>query len=648
MELRNLFTRTKAMMSNKQYAHVALNDATGYQNEFQTGYYTQGAYQNRSQNDITTTHSTSLSLLRNVQLRWWGWELVAAGISLAFFAAVIVVLKVYDGHAIPQLPLGITLNTTVSLIAAVSKTALLLVASTTMSQLKWLWIHKSSRRLQDLQAFDEASRGPWGALTLLQHSRFSVASLGALVTLFLLGFDPFIQQLITTPERVLPYEAGSTAVYKASTFNQYAELNVDSVVNGTLARLSGVNAVVNIQSVISNAASNQGQIVNFETTCPTANCTWPTFKSLGMCSTCMDVTEYARNNWVCETDNPSVTVDGVTGNNRTCSYNLPNSAWSYQYLIFGNNTDDLEVAGELRMNVWTTMKSQTSFSKNTFLLVSSLKLENDADLVPGIGREQVLEATECALAMCVEEHDLSTTLGNRTHIVKSSQQPFSMTTAPTATAFLPAFDINPSTIDGVKYSVDGLLTLSNVLINIQSTLTGNVTVEYDVTKKAGAPVVYDGGAVPSSILATSFFAGQNFAETVENVATSVSRYIRGLSEDTTIGQAQNVEVYVRVKWEWLTFPAVLVASGLALLAVAIVQTSHSGLEVWKSSSLPLWFHGSQNGRTKSFGSSLERVNTLVEMEKEAGQIQVTLGKLDDASGAWKVLPTQNDIKSNFI
>jgi hypothetical protein len=241
-----------------------------------------------------------------------------------------------------------------------------------------------------------------------------------------------------------------------------------------------------------------------------------------------------------------------------------------------------------------------------------------------------------------------TYLGIRNDTVKSTQQPFSMKPDASATAFWHASDIKSAQIDGVTYSVDGLLTLPTVLGGIQKTLEGNITVDYIVTSEPGSAVEYDGDTSPSSALATSFYAGQNFTQAVDNIATSVSRYIRGLSEDTTIGQAHSVQVYVKVKWEWLAFPVVLVVSGLALLVVAIIQTSRSGLEVWKSSSLPLWFHGPQNGRINSFGGPLERVNTLVEMEKEAGQIQVTLGKLDDGSGAWKLLPTQNDVKSNFV
>lgn len=631
-------------MSNKKYTHVAVNDAGGFQNDFRSG------YENQFQNDIELSHRTpSPGFLRSVQLRWWCWELVAAAISLALFVSVIIVLKVFDGHALPQLPGNITLNTTVSLIAAISKTALLLVASAFMSQFKWLWIHKRSRKLQELQAFDEASRGPWGALTLLQHSRISVASLGALITLLTLGFDPFIQQLITTPQRDLSFQAGSTAVYKASTFDQSVLLNAQETVNDTMLRLSGVNPYSKIQMAVSNGASSQGQIEDFAPSCPTANCTWPTFKSLGLCSTCINVTDYARKNWKCE-DGPSDTVSGLIGNNRTCSYNLPNSAFSYEYEIFpgDSNGNYTEVDGELRLNIWTTATQHTTFSDNIFLLVSRMAFENTAALVPGVAREQVLEATECALAMCVEEHDLSVTMGIMNHRVMSADQPFSMKTDVSSTKFAPAYDISSAQIDNVTYSVDGIYTLLAVMQDINATLVGNIMVDYTATSTPGSAVRYDGSLMPSSALATSFYAGLNFTQAVENMATSISQYIRSLSEDTTVGQAHNIEVYIHVKWEWIAFPAVLVVGGVVLLVIAIIQTNQSGLEVWKSSSLPLWFHGPQSGTVNDFGSRLERVNTLLEMEAAAEQTLVSLAKLDDGSSAWKLLPTQNEARSVYV
>ena len=639
-----MFTSKHARTANKKYAHVPLNDATSFQNDFQSG------YENQFQNDIVTTHSNPPSLLRNFQLRWWCWELVAAAISIVLFAAVVIVLKVYDGHALPQLPGDITLNTTISLIAAVSKTALLLVASAFMSQYKWLWIHKRSRKLQELQAFDEASRGPWGALTLLQHSRVSVASLGALLTLLTLGFDPFVQQLITTPQRDLSFEAGSTAVSRASTFNQSALLAIHESINDTLSRLDGFNPYSKLQMTVSNGASSQGDIDDFAISCPTANCTWPSFKSLGVCSTCMNVTEYAKKNWNCQ-DGPSHNISGSIGNNRTCSYNLPNSAFSYEYEIFSDDSNGnyTEVAGELRLNIWTTSKQNTSFSDNTFLLVSLVALENTADLVPGPAREQVLEATECALAMCVEEHELLITMGIMSHKVTSTEQPFSMKVHANSTSYSgTSYDVKSAEIDNVVYSVDGIYTLFAVMQDINSTLISSITADYTTTSKPGSAVQYDGSVTPSSPLATSFFAGLDFTQAVENMVTSLSQYIRSLSNDTTVGRAHQVEIYVHVKWNFIAFPVVLVVGGVALLVIAIMQTNQNGLEVWKSSSLPLWFHGPQTSGSGVIASEnrLERVNTLLEMEGVAEQTLVSLVKLDDGRGAWKLLPVSSGPESD--
>jgi Protein of unknown function (DUF3176) len=610
-----------------------------------SAYYKVESFDNNIYEQPPTTRTNPV---RRVQLKWWFWELFAASISLALFGAVIVVLKVFDGHALPQLPLGITLNTTVSLIAAVSKTALLLVASATMSQLKWLWVHKSSRKLRDLQAFDEASRGPWGSVTLLQHSRLSVASLAALITLLLLGFDPFIQQLITTPQRDVSFEAASTAVLKASTFDRSIQLSAYNDVDNALLRLSGANPEVTIQMAVSNGASSQGVINDFTPSCPTSNCTWPSFQSLGLCSTCVDVTNYAQEKWSCE-DSASFLFYGATGVNRTCSYNLPNSAFDYEYQIFHSDTygNYTEVDGELRLNVWTTNVQHTTFSDNILMLVSHVAFQNTGALVPGIGREQVVQASECALAMCVQEHSLSVVSGVMHHSIESVDQPFSMEIVE-ETPYYTSYDIKEATINNVKYTVDGTATIPLVLQSINETLPGNITADYTTNQTANEPVRNDGGIISSTDLVTSFFAGLNFTQAVDNMAISVSTYIRSLSNDTTTGRAHNEETYIHVRWIWLAFPVVLLAGGIAILVIAMIQTSQSGLEVWKSSSLPLWFHGPPNGRTNSFGNSLERVNTLMEMEAEAEQIHVSLEKLDDGTGAWKLLPIQNNVKSGYI
>jgi len=158
--------------------------------------------------------------LRRFSSRWWFWEITGLTISVSSLLAIIITLKVFDGKPLPDIPFGITLNTIASLLGAATKTTLLLVVSSALSQLKWLWFHERERELQDLQVFDEASRGPWGAMILLKTSKLSLASLGALIVLLLLGFDPFIQQLITTPQQSVFTDNNSMWFNRATTFNQ--------------------------------------------------------------------------------------------------------------------------------------------------------------------------------------------------------------------------------------------------------------------------------------------------------------------------------------------------------------------------------------------------------------------------------------------
>lgn len=98
---------------------------------------------------------------------WWMGELLAILLSVIAFFGIIVILCKYDGHTLPRLPYNVPLSFVVSTLATVSKSSLLLAVTSAIGQFKWLWMSSKQRRLQDLQVFDEASRGPLGAAKLL-------------------------------------------------------------------------------------------------------------------------------------------------------------------------------------------------------------------------------------------------------------------------------------------------------------------------------------------------------------------------------------------------------------------------------------------------------------------------------------------------
>ncbi|KAH8714832.1 hypothetical protein GQ44DRAFT_624959 [Phaeosphaeriaceae sp. PMI808] len=93
---------------------------------------------------------------------WWKeWALVV--LSLGFLIAIIVIFRIYNGRTQPNWRLGLNLNTVIALLATLLRSSL--VTSTVIGQAKWCWQHRR-RPVQHLAYFDEASRGPLGALLL--------------------------------------------------------------------------------------------------------------------------------------------------------------------------------------------------------------------------------------------------------------------------------------------------------------------------------------------------------------------------------------------------------------------------------------------------------------------------------------------------
>ena len=72
------------------------------------------------------------------------------------------------------------------------------------SQLKWIHFHKRPHKLVDLQAYDESSRGPWGATKFLafKHKTALLASWAALLTIVATMVDPALQLVFSFPSRL--------------------------------------------------------------------------------------------------------------------------------------------------------------------------------------------------------------------------------------------------------------------------------------------------------------------------------------------------------------------------------------------------------------------------------------------------------------
>ena len=127
----------------------------------------------------------------------WSWELFCLAVSWACLVAIGVLLGAHDGKPFPTGPGGISLNAMIAILSTVAKSSLMCVVSAVLGQMKWDWFEAQPRRLDQLEIFDDASRGPLGATRfLLGGTVRSLATLGALVMMLGLAIDPFVQQLV--------------------------------------------------------------------------------------------------------------------------------------------------------------------------------------------------------------------------------------------------------------------------------------------------------------------------------------------------------------------------------------------------------------------------------------------------------------------
>jgi hypothetical protein len=92
-------------------------------------------------------------------------------------SGIALVLGLYNDQRVPtRWPLGITLNAYISVLSAIGKYTMAVPLDEALGQLRWLYFASRPRKLIDFERFDDATRGPWGALALLIYTRARCAT----------------------------------------------------------------------------------------------------------------------------------------------------------------------------------------------------------------------------------------------------------------------------------------------------------------------------------------------------------------------------------------------------------------------------------------------------------------------------------------
>ena len=528
-----------------------------------------------------------------------------------------------------------------------------------IGQCRWLrFAGKRPKKLRELQVFDDASRGPLGSLMLLYHTRLkSLAVLGATLTIISLGFDPFVQSLIHTDVRTIylndtgasltpvmtivdPGKSIRLSWSKLDSMQVYDSVLtlVDDYVDGLSVAYK--NAVV---SALANDAPSFENVPN----CPSRNCTWPTYTTMRVCSSCKNITSWVQNRFGPDspsgcttgpmflTDDPDPADESDGEYQYTCLYELPKPFDNYapfyssmygnyanQPLVFsnavsGSNASKSEAAallGESGQNAPIALSATIRFGsyagasfQDAYLCSWSLCLDELSTSVEN-GMTSNTTLNSMTLAAVQYNHNISTPVQNIYAFDDEKEM--------VATLVFSSQARSPNqglTGPGMNLTI-GLDVWFGLEQSLLSYFTGNYT--HDLSN-----VGIDTETAPPARdeILIGLTAATNFIATMDKVAASLTKQMRAASDLVVYGQAGSLETYIKIHWGWTALPAVVLAGGLVFLAVTIFETGRRGVEIWKGSSLPLLYN-SRDGHLKHD----EESTTLDQMEHLADNTNATL------------------------
>ncbi|KAJ5413806.1 hypothetical protein N7509_000433 [Penicillium cosmopolitanum] len=561
----------------------------------------------------------------SITLDTWILEGASLGFSIACLMSIYGILFAYNGKPRPEFPYNVSLNAIVSVLATACKSSLIFVVGAGLSQLKWVWF-QNRRKLSSIQAFEDASRGPMGSISFLfRHQGQSIASLGATILILMLAFEPFVQQILSYPtERIrTATETPAAAAPQVQYYNIWLAGNTL-----TSAYYKGIWT----------------KDFNIEPTCPSGDCTWPSYKSLGFCSQCSDVTSTATLNCAMPPSSHKAMQNATL--NGTCEVVLPQgrpSGTRVEATIRNGTPDWIEWSMEavwevenfpvLDGSAYSGVENPLVVMAQSTLGFDNTRITNLSDPTEGIFIKKV---TQCAFNFCVNEYNVHVT--NGTAVLKKSSPDFGKTenlTGPEINGKSSLLCWAPSQIpndaerhydivyqkDVVPLPVGPEFTYCDLEKYGNYVFTGYLLAGSTVNTCSRLKSGWEYGQQVGALDMIDQILALGLDVTGSRVADSMTKTLLQNLNITIPGSIYANQVMVRVQWAWIVLPTLLVILGNVFL-VWTTCTSRKKI-IWKSSVLAFLFHG--------LGDQRERDDCMTSsgMEKLAGAIHVQLHPSQD-------------------
>ena len=377
--------------------------------------------------------------------------------------------------------------------------------------------------------------------------------------------------------------------------------------------------------------------------CPTAKCTWPSYSTLGVCSTCSDLSSSTT----VQCSNSSVNFGR---GDKSCTFETPNN------LRFTIRFESCVVPvghGKLSPE-WCITAFIRSFVEVTQPWRKAAYIDENGDFVnvtflrpgsfpPDSGSKPNATVTTCSLSLCEKTY------------IGSRYEHGSVQNSPASTQPLIFRDFNnskvwrgsfsgpygceqcaqcvgvplpaPNTSQGhrsdprlAKHFVDPIININN------GRSVGSVFIQdySEGTRTHARPL-------PGTVnYALSDTFGHNITLMMESIATGMTnRVVRNPSATFVRGAAWHSVAFVEVRWPWFIYPVSLVLLSVLFWIATTVFSTDKEQTVWKSSSLALLFHG-----LSGWDIAECQADSTKEMDEAAKKMEVQLTRDENGTLAF--------------
>ena len=605
-------------------------------------------------------YSRSYSKINRILLDTWLPEALALLFSGACLIAIIVVLIIYHDRQVHRLPKGLTLNTIISVLAAGAKSSLMFAVGGTMSQSKWCWFRtklNQRRCLHDLEDMDDASRGPLGStIMLFQHTVLSLCSIGAVLVILALAFDPFVQQVVGYPVRQETSSSSEAITRQAFTLNSVTAS--DEMAGNVYAGIYHDN--------FDRAPS-----------CPTGNCTWDPFLSAGWCGKCEQLAPEQVTSEDC-----NFSFEDAFGNseaqNRECHFSISGGdplpanftttfddrglhqafmTYSSTWLMsqFGNPVRTYEYAEQYFAQEHIYLGERNPLMAFGYIYFQNVTATEAISTSKSFDMRtplpNMMNATTCILTPCTRKYNVTVTNGNTTVETLSEDygtlspryyggqlcwRPKSLLVQP------------PTSIDVTRSTYSLAFNDTNMawcgldsgwISEISTPLQGSNLITF-------SPNTYDEGRVEVRTNAHYNGAVEQTPTAHIDAVGGLDQVFPGILNALTDGSLHATEpdnnlavnflngtiltekVFVVVSWAWLSLPIALILGGVCFLWITMRATRRHSVPLWKSSALSFLYHG----LTENAMNEDSVYGTRSDMEEAAQMVSVRLNPVPARRG----------------